>query len=336
MTSWRPLPRDLVGPELAAGDVELAARVAAAGLTRDPAAARFAIGRIHLIRGRALEAERAFWAALVAQPTAHGLRGWVATARLMRDDAHGALDALRDGVEVIDDTVAAAARARALAALGRLDEAVAVTAAALGRDANDAGLRLLAARLRFGDGSDATDVAAARAATAAVCADFPALADAQMQQAELAAMTGDIAGADALLSAHLGLANVEPRLAFLLAELRLRTGDHARLFELLPLLGALAAGRADLLTELSALMGELGDADGAVMLLHDAVAADDSAAEPRYRLALLNEARGEDDVALVAYRDVLRRDPRHAGALARVAALTSSAPLSAGPRLAGS
>jgi tetratricopeptide (TPR) repeat protein len=316
-----PLPRDLITPEVAAADLDTALRVGFEAIRRDPAAARFAIGRVQLATGRPRAAERSFWAALVAQPQAIGLRAWIATARLQRGDAAGALDALREDGELPDDAFAAAARVRALAALGRVEEARAAIAHALTLVPDDPGLLLLDARLAY----DAGDVQSAFERCDAVAAAHPALPDPRLMQAEMLAMQGDVQAADRLLADHLGLAAVDPRVAFLLAELRLRagTGPDApgeALFSLLPLLAELASGRADLLCELSSLMGELGDAAGAQLLLRDAVAADPDAAEPRFRLALLAEALGEPAEALAAYREVLRRDPDHAGAAERIAA----------------
>lgn len=321
-----PLPRDLITPEVAAGDLQTALRVGFESLRRDPAAARFAIGRIQLATARPRAAERSFWSALIAQPAAIGLRAWIATARLQQGDAEGALDALKQDGELPDDTFAASARARALAALGRPDEARAALEPALQQDGADPGLRLLAARLAF----DAGDVDGALAACRAVAIDHPALPDPVMMQAELLAMSGDVAAADACLAAHLGLAAVEPRLAFLLAELRLRAGTGPgapgeALYALLPVLAELSRGRADLLCELAALMGELGDGEGARVLLEDAVAVDPDAAEPRFRLALLAEAMGQRDAAVAAYREVLRLDPDHPGATERLAALATQA-----------
>lgn len=198
---WSWLPRDLVGPELAAGQLDLALQIGLAALRRDVAAARFAIGRVQLARGSAEAAEDSFWAALVAAPS-------------------------------------------------------------------DAGLRLLRARLVFD--RDPAALPAALAEIDAVSADHPALADAPMLRAQLLATAGHFDAADATLQSHLALATLAPELALLLAELRLHRGDLDGVFAILPLLGAVCAGRAQLLRQLAALMAALGDADGAAMLAADA------------------------------------------------------------------
>ena len=274
------LPRDLVGAELAIGDLAGALLVAAHSVQRDPAAARFAIGRVQLAQGKARAAEQSFLQALVAMPAARGLRGWIASARLLRGDAAGALTALRDDAEAPDDDRAAAARARAVAALGDLPAALALVEAALQRSADaatpaDAGLRLLRARLRFDLAPEAASAALAEAA--AVARDHPALGDAWLMQAQMLMMMGRFSDADRLLEQCLGLAGVAPEIALLLAEQRLRLGNIDGVGALLPLLGRVCAGRADLLRQLAALMAELGDGDGAALLAADAVALDTAA-----------------------------------------------------------
>lgn len=277
------LPRDLVGAELAIGDLPGALQIVAHALERDPAGARFAIGRIQLAQGKAQAAEQSFLQALVAMPAARGLRGWIATARLQRGDAAGALTALRDGAEAPDDDLAAAARARAIAALGDLPAALVLVEAALQRASDagrppDAGLRLLRARLRF-DLAPETP-AAALAEAAAVTRDHPALGDAWLIQAQMLMMMGRFSDADRLLEQCLGLVGVAPDIALMLAELRLRLRDIDGVGALLPLLGRVCAGRADLLRQLAALMAELGDAEGAALLAADADALDAGAPNP--------------------------------------------------------
>lgn len=267
-STWHWLPRDLVGPELAAGQLDLALQIAVTALPRDLAAARFAIGRIQLARGNADAAERSFWAALVGQPTARGIRGWIATTRLQRGDAQGALDVLRDEGEAPDDALAACARARAVAALGDLGRAADIVARALADAADDPGLRLLSARIAFDRAPDA--LPEALAIIDGVRLRHPALADAPMLQAQLLATAGYFDQADATLQASLGLATLAPELPLLLAELRLHRGDLDGVFALLPLLGAVCAGRAPSVRQLSVLMAALGDDAGAAMLAADA------------------------------------------------------------------
>ncbi len=267
-STWHWLPRDLVGPELAAGQLDLALQIALVALPRDLAAARFAIGRVQLARGNAEAAERSFWAALVGQPSARGIRGWIASARLMRADAQGALDVLRDEGEAPDDALAASARARAHAALGDLARAAGIVEQALVAAPDDAGLRLLAARIRVD--REPAALPEALAAIDAVAAAHPALADAPLLKAQLLASAGHFDLADATLQARLALAATAPELPLLLAELRLHRGDLDGVFALLPLLGAVCAGRAPWLRQLAALMAALGDDAGAAMLAADA------------------------------------------------------------------